>query len=265
MIRQTFAAIIIGFCTLNQINSQTHNPDIVEKLSMSLVYQLGFINMPSGEILFQSSKTDNGNGKELLLEAKGNTLKSFDFFFTYSSSLQTCIDIKTSRLNFSERKVNHNGNLFEESYLFDTNRKKAFSKCVNDKHICKYDTLQLINSFHDFLSAFYDLRFQNYTEMKAGQNKTLTILLENKFYPLNTTYLGIEKITLPDGRNFVCYKLKIQVIEGSVFKSDNIINAWISADNKRLPVKLYAGILVGSLNAYLINSNSINESLTQNK
>jgi hypothetical protein len=101
--------------------------------------------------------------------------------------------------------------------------------------------------------------------MKPGQKIAITILLENNLYPLQIKFSGTEKILLPDGAKHTCYKINVQTIEGSVFKGEDALSAWISVDNRRLPVQINADILVGSLKAYLISPNYPNLNLSSNQ
>jgi hypothetical protein len=147
--------------------------------------------------------------------------------------------------------VNQNGELFEECYNFDSNRKQIYSKILPGKQTLKQDTLPLQKDIFDFLSASQFIRHLKFENMKQGNRIPFKILIDNKLYPLYIKYSGIERINLPNRNSYVCYKIAVQVIEGEVFKGGEALTAWISADSKRLPVLCEAKIQVGLVKATL--------------
>ena len=48
-------------------------------------------------------------------------------------------------------------------------------------------------------------------------------------------------------RQILCHKIKPYVQSGRVFKKDESLTMWISADNNRIPMKIKADLIVGSI------------------
>lgn len=251
-IRQFFLIILLPV----NLCSQTNN-DFIENIKLSVVYHLGIINITAGEISFKSYRINMGaNPLTICFEAKGKNLDSYDVFYKYSSSHKAIIDPKTSQLLYFERKVSQKSNSFEEYYSFDHNSNKIYSKISETKKPLKTDTLQIHAKVFDFLTAYLHLRSLKYENMKGGQKVPVNIMLDNKVYPLYIKYLGFERVQLPDNTSYTCYKIVVQVVEGSVFKGGEALTAWITTDSKRLLVQMKAEVLVGSINAYLLKADS---------
>jgi hypothetical protein len=248
-----FCLIQLFFLMPICVNTQTL-PVESERLRMNLVYQLGFVPIPAGELIFQLYKCTKANSPVICLEMTGFNLSSYDCFYKYRSYQQTFLDIKTLELLSSERRVNQNGAIFEENYCFNPNTRKATNTSRKGCVTKVQDTVMGNVRVNDFLSTSYNIRNINFSKFKKGQSVSYSIILENKLYPINVMFLGRESIKL-QGTVYNCYKLSIQVIEGSVFRAGDAISAWITDDNKRIPVQFEANVLVGSIKAYLASVN----------
>ena len=65
-------------------------------------------------------------------------------------------------------------------------------------------------------------------------------------YRLKIKYLSTEIINTNFGK-ILCHKIKPYVQSGRVFKKDESLTMWISADNNRIPMKIKADLIVGSI------------------
>ena len=55
-----------------------------------------------------------------------------------------------------------------------------------------------------------------------------------------------------------CYKIQPYVHSGRVFKNDESLTMWITADKNRIPIKIKADIIVGSIRIDLESFSNLN-------
>jgi hypothetical protein len=103
----------------------------------------------------------------------------------------------------------------------------------------------------DALSAFYFGRTLNYNSMKVGDVVNLQNFYKDQTYPLDIRYLGKETIEVPAGE-FRCIKVEPLVREGGLFKSEGSMVLWMTDDDRKMPVKVKTAVVIGSVDADLI-------------
>ena len=74
----------------------------------------------------------------------------------------------------------------------------------------------------------------------------INMFFDSENYLLKIKYLSTEIINTNFGK-ILCHKIKPYVQSGRVFKKDESLTMWISADNNRIPMKIKADLIVGSI------------------
>jgi hypothetical protein len=105
------------------------------------------------------------------------------------------------------------------------------------------------HDIHDILSCFYWFRnnilpYQVDT-MKIGDSVTINTWFTDEFFPIIMVYYGTEEIKTKAGK-INCYKFGPVCEIGRLFKSEDAISFWFSADANYLPVKIRFDIVVGA-------------------
>ena len=101
---------------------------------------------------------------------------------------------------------------------------------------------------HDILSCFYYLRnriLPNNTSFIPGKEVTITTWFCDELYPIRLKYIGIEEVKTKVGR-IKCYKFNPVTEVGRLFKTEEDVSFWFSADKNYLPVKARFDIFVGA-------------------
>jgi hypothetical protein len=101
---------------------------------------------------------------------------------------------------------------------------------------------------HDILSCFYWFRNHILPDIKnIEKGETITILtwFTDELYPIHMKYLGEEEVRTRAGR-IKCYKFNPVTEVGRLFKTEEDISFWFSADKNFLPVKIRFDIFVGA-------------------
>lgn len=103
---------------------------------------------------------------------------------------------------------------------------------------------------HDILSAFYYTRAADLKSMKKGQSFTLNNFYGKKTHDLRVKILGRERVEV-DAGTFDCVVVEPMVTEGGLFKSEGRIIVYLTDDDRKIPVKVSAKVVIGSIDGSL--------------
>ena len=81
--------------------------------------------------------------------------------------------------------------------------------------------------------------------MKTGDTFTINTWFTDEYFPITLRYQGIEEIKTKAGK-LKCYKFNPVCEIGRLFKSEDGLSIWFSADRNYLPVKIRFEIFVGA-------------------
>jgi len=108
---------------------------------------------------------------------------------------------------------------------------------------------------HDILSCFYYLRnhsFPDISNLKKGEMITIITWFTDELYPIRLRYIGTDEIRTKLGK-IDCYKFNPVTEVGRLFKTEEDVSFWFSADNNFLPVKIRFNIFVGAFNVEIVS------------
>lgn len=100
----------------------------------------------------------------------------------------------------------------------------------------------------DPISSFYYLR--NLT-LKVGENVSVTMFDSKKVWEVEVQVLRREKITLPIGTFNTIVVKPVMQSEGIFYRKGEVY-IWLTDDDKHIPVKMQTKIVVGHVNATLV-------------
>jgi len=101
---------------------------------------------------------------------------------------------------------------------------------------------------HDILSCFY--YFRNHilpvdSNLKVGELITITTWFTDELYPIRLRYIGTDEVKTKAGK-INCLKFNPVTETGRLFKTEEDVSFWFSADKNFLPVKIRFNIFVGA-------------------
>lgn len=105
----------------------------------------------------------------------------------------------------------------------------------------------------DMLSAFFYLRALDFGSMQKGNTVTVNIFSGSKKELLTITYLGRQNVAL-DGGNIATYYINFSFTRNGQVSSAPIAG-WISADSRRIPIKVEGQLPVGKVRALYTGPN----------
>ena len=101
---------------------------------------------------------------------------------------------------------------------------------------------------HDILSCFYWFRNNILPDMKnvkKGEVITIMTWFTDELYPIRMKFIGIEDVKTRIGK-IRCYKFNPVTETGRLFKTEEDVSFWFTADKNFLPVKIRFDIFVGA-------------------
>ncbi|MCM1348918.1 MAG: DUF3108 domain-containing protein [Firmicutes bacterium] len=98
----------------------------------------------------------------------------------------------------------------------------------------------------DMLSSFYYLRSLDFENMKPGARKSINIFSGKRKEILTFTYSGTEKLKL-NGTTYNTYKVTFTFTSDGRKQSSEPIQAWVSTDARRIPLKLIGKLKIGQV------------------
>lgn len=128
--------------------------------------------------------------------------------------------------------------------LFDHNARAdsvVLSSDLTGRHVAQ-------KGIHDILTCFYYFR-KNYLakgyQFKPGEIVTIMTWFTDELYPIRLKYIGMEETKTKLGR-MKCYMFNPVTEVGRLFKTNEDMTFWFSADKNFLPVKVRLDIFVGA-------------------
>jgi len=187
------------------------------------------------------------NKKEVYhIVAKGWTTGITGWFFKVNDDYQTWLYKDTMKPYHFRRRVDEGGHIISRDVYFDQEAKKALVK----DHKKKIEKTVSIDNVQDMISAFYYLRNNDMSTIKVHDELKLNMFFDYETFGFKMRYLGEDTIKTKFGK-IKCLKFRPLVQSGRVFKADESLTVWISADKNKIPIRIQADLSVGSLKADL--------------
>lgn len=207
-----------------------------EKLTFRISYS-GWLNV--GECIFEvkPESVNISEYKQYHIVGTGRSFSWYDWFFKVRDTYQSYIEKETLLPTSFTRDIYEGGTKFYESITFNRKEKKAVS---NRK---SYD---IPPDVHDVLSAMYYFRCLDFSKCVPNQMLPVKVSLDDAVYDLNIQYVGKGTISTRLG-TFKCLIFRPQLIPGTIFKSGAKMDLWVSDDENKIPLKVKAEILIGSI------------------
>lgn len=180
---------------------------------------------------------------------KGWTTGAINWFFKVRDRYESYFDKATVMPYKFIRKIDEGGHTKDIEIRFNQEEQNAL--VYNKKHNTK-KTVATETNVQDMVSAFYYLRNNYDTEkIHVGDVVELNMFFDEENYVFKLKYLGRETIDTDFGR-VKTLMFRPYVMAGRVFKEQESLTLWVSADKNKIPLKVKADLAVGSLRADLV-------------
>jgi hypothetical protein len=237
-----FAMLISTFA-----KGQTVSYKVGEKVTYTIQY--GFITAGSGTLELNS---DTLNGKEVWhSKLAARTTGMAEALYKVLDVYESFIDPVTELPVKSIRNI-HEGRYRKYNVVLFDHKTRADSSVLNSDltgiHIAP-------PKIHDILSCFY--YFRNHvlpidSNLRKGELTTIITWFCDELYPIRLRYIGTDEVRTKVGK-IKCYKFNPVTETGRLFKTEDDVSFWFSADKNFLPVKIRFDIFVGAFSCEIVS------------
>lgn len=186
---------------------------------------------------------------------KGQTTGFASLFFKVDDTYESYFGKEDGKPYRFIRKIDEGGYTKDIEIQFDHVVDQAV---LHDKKAQKKMQFDTHESIQDLISAFYYLRkYYEADELVVGKSIELDLLYDDDgIFKFRLKYLGKEVLKTKFGK-VECLKFRPYVQSGRVFKEQESLTLWVSNDQNKIPIRIAADLMVGSIKADLDGYNSL--------
>ncbi len=118
-----------------------------------------------------------------------------------------------------------------------------------DKHTGKLQEkvkFPIPDNVQDMVSGYYYIRTMDFSGLNKDEEFRVTGFFDDTTYHLNVKFLGREKLKTKIGE-FNTIVISPIVPPNSLFRGKNPVKAWLSDDRRKIPLRIKAELLIGSV------------------
>lgn len=239
--------VILLFILITTVSFDTRENDafdVGEWFKFRVHY--GFVT--AGYATLEVKEATISNKKVFHVVGTGYTTGLSKFFFKVEDLYESYIDKETGNPYRYVRKINEGGYTKNQEGFFNSSGNKILVKDYKHK---TEKTLAIPKNTQDILSSFYYFRnYPNIDKMKPGESVAIDMFFDDEITKFKLKFIGYENITTKFGVvSTMVFRPIVQ--SGRVFKEEESLTFWISKDDNKLPIRIKANLLVGSIKADL--------------
>lgn len=219
-----------------------------ESLDYKVKYKWGIINKQAGHANISLKNV----GDEYIVQLTASSEPWADKFFEVRDTLNSIISRPDFRSKFYEKIAHEGGEYKHDTVRFGYIGSKVTGDCTRrvvkkgEERVNQSLSLEAEGTTVDMMSAYYYMRAIPYDKWKPGQTETITIFSGKRKEDLTIKYHGIEDAKT-DNKTFRCYHITFIFTSDGGRKTSDDMDAWISADSRRIPIRLEGKLPVGKV------------------
>lgn len=224
-----------------------------ETLRYVITYKWGLITKDSGD----ATLSLKNQGNRYFIQLTGKTKPWADHVFHLRDTLISVMDKKNFR-PLSYTKAAHEGGKFAKdvitySYAGSQVTGKATKYREKKNEITTSENiLSGTGDTFDMLSVFYWIRSVDLNTLAIGTKLTANLFSGSKVETVKIWKVGPETIKMRDGSKREAWHIRFTFTSKGGKKTSDDIDAWISKDNRRIPLEIRGSLPIGHASAFLI-------------
>ena len=248
---KTLALILIGLVTNAQSLVKEKPVSTGEELQFRLSY--GWFTVGRGTFKI-SDEYVLRDGKECIeINVHGRTAGLAGVFSKVDDRWGAIVDKDSFKPYYSYRDLSEGNYDLDEKVYFDYDsmevRVERTSVAKSEQNaVASFDLEN--GGYFDMMGGLMFARSIDYRSLEKGDTIQLDAFFDKEFYDFEMVYHGIEMKKTKVG-NIYCHKVVPIMQENSVFKGEDAVKFWISADANRLPLKVSANMNFGTAHCEL--------------
>ena len=219
-----------------------HNYSFNKGEQISYRVHYGFINAGESKITVSDRHYILNDRICYRVEISGNTVGAFDKILRIRNIWGSYFDTSYFQPQKSFRHIQEGKYRKREETFYDYNKRTA--KVIAENDTAK--VVPVVPEIQDMVSGYYYLRLLNYDGMRIGDTLHLKGIFEDQTYNFKILYMGNHEIDTKFGK-MSSILIKPVMPDNKLFSGANPISMYISADKNRIPIKVKANLVVGSV------------------
>jgi len=222
-----------------------------EEITYTVSYNWGPVWVDAGLVTFAVNK-EIYKGKEAWhFRSTGKTFSSYDLFYKVRDYYDSWIDPETFRSIGFKRYIYEGGYTLINTLDFDHDRGKVYANTKSNNNPVRNDTMKVTPCTFDMLAAVYYTRTLDIAAMKPQEKQMISLVIDDGLYNIWIRAIGKETVENTDGKVYRCNKFAAKMVEGTIFKGEEDVLVWVTDDANKIPIRVEAKIIVGTVKAYL--------------
>lgn len=224
-----------------------------ETLHYNVMFKWGFINKKAGTATLSLSHAP-GEYRSTLTAASEPWA---DRIYRVRDTLNGRMDYEGMRPLFYEKIAHEGGEHKHDRVLYDYTTPGAVvghcSRKVYRKDELRIDEtrrLEAEGSAVDMLTSFYYMRSLPFQDMEPGETTSIDIFSGKQKETLTISYIGLDPVEI-DGHRHEAYHVRFLFTSRGGTKTSDDMDAWISTEARRIPLKLEGKLPVGKVRCFL--------------
>ena len=208
----------------------------------------GFVDAGEATITVTKDSLKFRNRPTYHVVVTGSTRSAFDWFFRVRDRYDSWMDEETLLPQLFLRRVDEGGFIINQDYRFNhqTNTVNVKRSGTDKGRSTEGTVFELPHSTHDIISFFYYARSLDLKGAKMGDVINVKTFFDEEIFPMQVKLIGREVIKTKVGK-IRCIKIRPIIQKGRVFEEEEDLTLWVSDDFNRVPVRIQADVLVGSI------------------
>lgn len=218
--------------------------DVGEFIKFRIHY--GIVN--AGYATLEVKDAVRNNRKVYHAVGRGYTTGMSRFFFKVDDRYESYFDKTTGNPYQFVRKIDEGGYTKNQEGWINQSTNRVLVKDYKRK---TEKTFVIPDNTQDILSTFYYLRnHPSVDDLKVGESISIDMFFDDETTKFKLKFMGREDISTKFG-TVPTLIFRPMVQSGRVFKEEESLTVWISADDNKIPVRIKASLAVGSIKADL--------------
>ena len=222
-----------------------------ETLTYKAYFHWGFIWLHAGAVVFMAEPRYQDDRPYLHFLSTGTTLKPFDLLFKVRDRFESLADPSGLWPHEFHRNTREGKHAVELTYRFQKDPPVIHTRRFDGDTGFVSDTMALKPGTRDVLTSIYFSRTIDYEHLEKGSRIPLTMIIDHVIHDLDLIYEGRETVQIERRKKQSCYRISIRLEKGTLFKGGETLTAWITADERRIPLVVESTVIVGSVKAIL--------------
>jgi len=248
--------IFLLFLLLSSINVCFSQGKPGEKFVYSASYNMSGLMTQLAQVSMQTDLVKTSKKNFLHLSWEAATFSKWDSFFKIRDLYETYLDQSTLKPGLFKRSTFEGGYSITQKYIYNPDGKSISSTSKIQNRAETKRNFAIGGSSLDIIAMVFKLRTIDFSKFKPGQSIALSLIFDEKEYPISIKFMGKETISAGNLGKKDCNVLSIGAKTDKLKGKDkNLI--WLTSDIHRIPVMVRFSIPVGTGQMALSNASGI--------